>query len=436
MKEGNSMEYKDKEMKNVAICKRKEIFLNREHKVIYKTLDIKQGIKDEDGNWQIDEEQDYFQKISDQGEEIVCINIGGECQDIPSLWKKFENKYFYITDDNTGYTFIKNSKDINACKLAFSDMEEKPISKIGSISANYYYLKEIIYGQDEALKILLARIQHYQKRIRSTSQLFDSDELAECKPNILLIGSTGVGKTLIIKQIAKLFSLPYCIEDATSYSETAYKGGDVTDMLKHLYKQSEEELTVAQEGILFIDEVDKICQKKESSVNTTGVQQGLLKILEGSNIYLSKTNTDNIGNFYFDTSKLTIILSGAFDGLLSNQKLEITNEDLEEYGMISEMAGRISTKITLNRPTKESLKNAFLNSKLSPYLITQKELAEDNIQIQLEDGFVDSFIDKVYSLNTGYRALKQVFNQIVDEQLYDIESGKQKVLYLTKEKLK
>ena len=139
-----------------------------------------------------------------------------------------------------------------------------------------------MYGQDEQLKQILSCII---KNIDLANSRYHQDEIASLKSNILLLGQTGVGKTLIIKQIAKLFDIPYVLEDATRYTRNGWSGEDIENMIRNLYVASEESLAKAESGILIIDEFDKLCNRNENSdVSTTSVQQGLLKLIEGTKI--------------------------------------------------------------------------------------------------------------------------------------------------------
>ena len=287
--------------------------------------------------------------------------------------------------------------------------------------------------------------------------MYSDYEIASLKSNILLLGQTGAGKTLIIKQIAKLFNIPYVLEDVTRYTRNGWSGEDIENMIRNLYVASDQSLTRAESGILIIDEFDKLCNRNEhSDISTTSVQQGLLKLIEGTKINISKNNHTNIGGFSFDTSKLTIILLGAFDGIdkiiekrTNNKKIgfadddELINinrsiqiEDLVEYGVISEIAGRMSNIIELNKPTEMDLKNAFLYSKSSSLTLLENYLNDNEIKVDFDEEFVDLLVKKAITLKTGYRALNQILNSVVENEMFDIMANKKKVLSLTSDKVK
>jgi len=326
------------------------------------------------------------------------------------------------------------------------------------IEEKYEILKEHVFGQDEQLKQVLSCVA-FNVSLDDSGE--SSEVVADTKTTILLLGNTGVGKTLMIKNIAKMFGIPYVIEDATRYTGSGWSGEDIENMLRNLYVASGKNITNAQMGILVVDEFDKLCKKGDKNGHaTTAVQDGLLKLIEGTKLTISKNNHTDIGGFQFDTSKLTIILSGAFDGMdkiiekRTNQKRlgfynqssdendkniddEIIQvEDLIEYGVKKELAGRINNIIQLNNPSKEDLKNAFLYSKNSPLVSLENFLKSNGIKIEFDEDFVDIIVDKAITLKTGYRGLNKVFNDVVNRERYDIMTGKKKVLSLTSDKVK
>lgn len=392
-------------------------------------------------------------------------------------WLGTYNLYDY---DNRTFETITNKEILEKCRIEFGDEVDVDIIdneeniifddsnsttnnndtensennfSIYQIEDKYNVLKEHVYGQDEQLKQVLASVV---KNINLVDLMYLNDKIAKEKSNILLVGPTGVGKTLMIKEMAKLFNIPYVIEDATRYTGSGWAGEDIENMLRNLYIASGKNITKAETGILIVDEFDKLCGTNENANHTTTtVQQGLLKLIEGTQINISKNNHTDIGGFIFDTRKLTIILAGAFDGIdkivekrinerkigfstnqTDEQDKKIQIEDLINYGMISELAGRMSNIIVLNTPNENDLKNAFLYSKSSSLNLLKEFLKDNGITVEFDEKFIDTVVNKAITLKTGYRGLNQILNNVVENEMYDIMANKKKVLSLTSDKVK
>lgn len=368
----------------------------------------------------------YYYYIPEQLEEIKDSYLLDKCIDV------------FESNDNVNR--FEYSSDLKDNLLSSYNIEEK-----------YKMLKEHIYGQDEALKIFLSCMI----KNRSLIDLYLPDDMISLmKSNILLIGSTGVGKTMMVKHIAKLLNIPYVIEDATRYTRSGFKGEDIENMLLNLYRKSEENLDMAERGILFIDEFDKLCNinDEDKAISTTDVQQSLLKIIEGTKVYISKVNAMDVGGFEFDTNKLTVVLSGAFSGIekivdkrcsvnsvgfkvenedVKSEERKILDEDLENFGVIPELIGRISNTIELRSPEREDLKHALLYSKSSVLLLWEKYLKENGLILEFDEEFIDDIVSDTLELNTGYRGLNKCLNSEIEKQQYDLMTGKKKVLSLT-----
>lgn len=296
------------------------------------------------------------------------------------------------------------------------------------IKGKYQKLKEIVVGQDKQLKILLANL--IKNMSISYSNLTDQ-EVKNLKSKILLIGGTGTGKTLMIENIAKMLDVPFIIADAKRYTSNGYIGEDVENMLVDLYRTSDNNPEKFKHGIIFIDEVDKLCNIKDekSHVATTDVQESLLKIIEGTKLTKTIQKGFSTETLVLDTSRITFVLAGAFNDL-SNDNNYDNDETLIKAGMIPELVGRLNTKVITNKPTKEQLKEALLNSKYS-YLNLLKEYFEIyGIEVEITESFINEIVDRAYELDQGYRSLAKIINIIVDEQLFDIYAGDKKKLTL------
>lgn len=326
-----------------------------------------------------------------------------------------------LTQQMIGKTDSLLEQDSNKFKKSFGEYD---------INSKYEELKQIIIGQDEQLKVLLANLI---KNISLSYSSLEVQKIKNLKSKILIIGGTGTGKTLMVENIAGMLDIPYVIEDAKRYTSNGYIGEDVENMLLDLYHKCGEDMEKFEHGIIFIDEIDKLCNVKDerSHVATTDVQEALLKLLDGSII----TKTINKGlrteNITFDTSKITFVLSGAFNDLSNNPNFD-EDKVLEEAGMIPELVARLNTKIITNKPTKENLRTALLSSKYGYLRLLEEYFKLFNIEIEVSEEFIEDVIDRAMKLDQGYRSLTKIINTKVDEVLFDILSGGNNKLTLEK----
>lgn len=290
---------------------------------------------------------------------------------------------------------------------------------------NEYYeeLKNIVFGHDKELKIFLANII---RNLSLSDSSLDIETVKRLKSNILLIGPTGTGKTLMVESIANILDKPYIIVDAKRYTSNAYVGEDIENILLDLYHACGNDLEKTEHGIIFIDEFDKLCDVKDGKnhVVTTDVQESILKMLDGSKFI--KRVKQGLGlteiPITFDTSRITFVLSGAYSKLSEKEK-EITREMLKEYGMIPELAGRIKTTITLDKPNKKDLKDALLNGKYSYLKLFNEYLEMLGVEYNVNDEFINYIVDKAFEMNIGYRGLEVAISEFVDNYLFDLLSG-------------
>lgn len=324
-----------------------------------------------------------------------------------------------LTQKMLGKTDSLEEQDTNKYKKKFSDYD---------INSKYEELKQIIIGQDSQLKILLANLI---KNVSLSYSELDIQKIRNLKSKILIIGGTGTGKTLMVENIASMLNVPYVIEDAKRYTSNGYIGEDVENMLMDLYHVCGENMEKFEHGIIFIDEVDKLCNVKDerSHVATTDVQEALLKLLDGSII----TKTINRGirseNITFDTSKITFVLAGAFDRLSNDENFD-NDKILLEAGMIPELVARLNTKIVTKKPTKEELRTALIDSKYGYLKLLEEYFNLYGIEIAVTEEFIDSVIEEAFELDQGYRSLTKIINNKVNDLLFDILSGKNNKLTL------
>lgn len=338
-------------------------------------------------------------------------------------------KYYLRDSDNDKLTKLVNNdlitfleKDRTRDNLGFDEGE---FEKSTDISTMYSSIKKTIISQDEQIMQILTALFKNQKVVGSD---LDIDLIAKLKENILIYGSTGTGKTEILKRISKLYNIPIVIEDATSLSETGYQGRKITDMLEDLCLAANGDIKLAEKGILVIDEFDKLAEKSgdgHSHVSRLGVQRSLLKLLDGTLFYFD--------NKQFDTSRLTIVGVGAFTGITnSDDYKQLSTEDFMKYGIIRELIGRFSKTIAMNPLEKEDIIKILKSSDFSP-LNTYKKLFEMlQVQFEFTDDFIEYIADLAIAKKSGARSLKTVFDDCISSALFRIFAGEYSGISLVK----
>ena len=335
---------------------------------------------------------------------------------------------YYIRNNTTSIKRLLNEDLIeyieksNKSKLEF---DEDVFEKDTDISSMYTSIRKTIISQDEQIMQILTSLFKNQKVVNSN---LDLDLIAKLKENILIYGSTGTGKTEILKRISKLYNIPMVIEDATSLSETGYQGRKITDMLEDLYLAANKNIDLAEKGILVIDEFDKLAEKSgdnQSHVSRLGVQRSLLKLLDGSLFYFDDKK--------FDTSKLTVVGLGAFTGITdSDDYKHLTTENFIKYGIMRELIGRFSKTIPMNSLGKEDIIKILKESDFSP-LNTYKKLFELlGVDFEFNDDFVEYIAELSISKQSGARSLKTVFDDCISSALFRIFAGEYSSISLVK----
>lgn len=340
--------------------------------------------------------------------------------------KHIRELYFYNAVEGT-YELINNEElihQIRSSKKKKKDFDEKDLNKDSDISQMYSEIKKTIISQDEQIMQILTTLFKNQKVVNGK---FDIDMISKLKENLIIYGSTGTGKTEILKRIANIYKVPIVIEDATSLTESGFVGRDIKDMLNDLYLASGKDIESAQKGILVIDEFDKLAEQdsSRSHVSREGVQRSLLKLLDGSEYYFD--------GLKFNTSKLSVVALGAFTGIVENDDYtNITTKDFVDYGIMRELMGRFSKLVAMNYLTKEDIKKILIESNFSP-INTYKHLFESmNIGFTYEDDFIDYIAEKAVALNSGARSLKTVFDDIFSSAMFRIFAGDYSSIHLTK----
>lgn len=323
------------------------------------------------------------------------------------------------------------------------------------------YLNKVVVGQDECKKQLAVSVSNHYKRIFCDFNFEEFKETKIEKSNVILIGPTGSGKTLMAKTLAEMLDVPFAISDATSLTEAGYVGEDCESVISKLLRNCDFNVEKAQQGIVFIDEIDKIAKRGSGQsfsrdVSGEGVQQSLLKIIEGSNIAVPPHGGRKHPEQKFihvDTTNILFICSGAFVGLeniiskrcckqgigFSNSinKMEdileqhnVTQEDLVQYGMIPEFVGRLPIISKTDKLTIENLKDILISPRDAITKQYKKIFKLDNVDLSFSECAINYIAEYTYNFGTGARGLRRLLEIILNDYLYNIDDYKNKKLNL------
>ncbi len=368
-------------------------------------------------------------------------------EDLSRLSEQFPGFNFANISDMATQTSIPNKQKIKKKKDA-EDVPQIDLKKVPAPHIIKAQLDEYVVGQEQAKKVISVAVYNHYKRVVTNTM----DEIEIEKSNILMIGPTGCGKTYLVKTLARLLDVPLAIADATSLTEAGYIGDDIESVVSKLLAAADNDVQRAEQGIIFIDEIDKIAKKKETNsrdVSGESVQQGMLKLLEGANIEVpvgASSKNAMVPLQTVNTRNILFICGGAFPDLdeIIRQRLrkqtsigfnaelkdkydkdkeilkKVTVEDIRKFGMIPEFIGRLPIICTLEGMNRDMLVNILREPKNAILKQYQKLLELDEVKLEFDDGALEAIAERALEKETGARALRAIIEEIMLDIMFEI----------------
>lgn len=378
---------------------------------------------------------------------IVCSFCNRDKKDVKILIAGISG---HICDNCISQAYKMISEEGN------SDAKQKVQQALNLLKPNAIktYLDEYVIGQDEAKKVMSVAVYNHFKRVAHATN--DKEEIEIEKSNVIMVGETGTGKTLMARSIAKLLNVPFCIADATVLTEAGYVGEDVESILTRLLQAADYDTAAAERGIVFIDEIDKIARKSDNpsitrDVSGEGVQQAMLKLLEGSSVNVPPQGGrkhPDAKMIQVNTKNILFICGGAFDGIekkianrlntqavgysasVSEKEVDRSNllqyispQDLKSFGLIPELIGRLPI-LTYLQPLDKIALRRILTEPKNALMKQYKHLFKmEGIKLEVEEDVLDLIVDKALEFKLGARGLRGICEAIMLDLMYDLPSS-------------